>query len=216
MCMQPADLAMAKTIVLNAKMRRTGVCGAAETLLVDRDAAPTHLAPLVEMLIEAGCEVRGDPETQRADSAGQARDRGRLGQGISRRHHRGESCRRARRGDRAYRALRLAAYRRHRHRGQARPPSSFSPASTAPSCCTTPRPNSPTAASSAWAPRSASPPGASMRAGRWASSSSRPSNMSCTAQARSGLSCSLETVSMLLDTGLGRYDREEIDCRKRG
>ncbi len=63
-----ADLDMAKRIVLNAKMRRTGVCGAAETLLVDRAAAPTHLAPLVEMLIEAGCEVRGDPETQRADS----------------------------------------------------------------------------------------------------------------------------------------------------
>ncbi|HXG78450.1 MAG TPA: glutamate-5-semialdehyde dehydrogenase [Methyloceanibacter sp.] len=63
-----ADLDMAKKIVLNAKMRRTGICGAAETLLVDRAAAPTHLAPLVEMLIEAGCEVRGDPETQRADS----------------------------------------------------------------------------------------------------------------------------------------------------
>jgi glutamate-5-semialdehyde dehydrogenase len=65
---EAADLDMAKTIVLNAKMRRTGICGAAETLLVDRAAAPTHLAPLVEMLIEAGCEVRGDPETQRADS----------------------------------------------------------------------------------------------------------------------------------------------------
>jgi glutamate-5-semialdehyde dehydrogenase len=63
-----ADLDMAKRIVLNAKMRRTGVCGAAETLLVDRKAAPTHLGPLVEMLIEAGCEVRGDPETQRADT----------------------------------------------------------------------------------------------------------------------------------------------------
>ncbi|MGA7546050.1 MAG: glutamate-5-semialdehyde dehydrogenase [Methyloceanibacter sp.] len=62
-----ADLDMAKKIVLNAKMRRTGVCGAAETLLVDRPAAPTHLAPLVKMLIEAGCEVRGDAETQRAD-----------------------------------------------------------------------------------------------------------------------------------------------------
>src|SRR5512132_409192 len=48
---QPADPAMAKKIVLNAKMRRTGVCGAAETLLVDRAAAPTHLAPLVKMLI---------------------------------------------------------------------------------------------------------------------------------------------------------------------
>jgi glutamate-5-semialdehyde dehydrogenase len=65
---EAADLDMAKEIVLNAKMRRTGICGAAETLLVDRKAAPTHLAPLVEMLIEAGCEVRGDPDTQRADS----------------------------------------------------------------------------------------------------------------------------------------------------
>ena len=63
-----ANLDMAKHIVLNAKLRRTGVCGAAETLLVDHAAAPTHLAPLVEMLTEAGCEVRGDPETQRADS----------------------------------------------------------------------------------------------------------------------------------------------------
>jgi glutamate-5-semialdehyde dehydrogenase len=63
-----ANLDMAKKIVLNAKMRRTGICGAAETLLVDRAAAPTHLAPLVKMLIEAGCEVRGDSDTQRVDS----------------------------------------------------------------------------------------------------------------------------------------------------
>src|SRR5262245_13829706 len=62
-----ADLDMAKTIVLNAKMRRTGVCGAAETLLVDRAAAASHLAPLVTMLIEAGCEVRGDDAAQKAD-----------------------------------------------------------------------------------------------------------------------------------------------------
>jgi len=62
-----ADLAMAKTIVLNAKMRRTGVCGAAETLLVDRAAAPAQLHPLVTMLIDAGCEVRGDEATRAAD-----------------------------------------------------------------------------------------------------------------------------------------------------
>jgi glutamate-5-semialdehyde dehydrogenase len=62
-----ADLEMAKNIVLNAKMRRTGVCGAAETLLVDRAAAGTHLKPLVEMLIEAGCEIRGDEPTRAAD-----------------------------------------------------------------------------------------------------------------------------------------------------
>jgi glutamate-5-semialdehyde dehydrogenase len=55
-----ASLDMAKKIVLNAKMRRPGVCGAAETLLVDRAAMSTHLKPLIEMLIEAGCEIRGD------------------------------------------------------------------------------------------------------------------------------------------------------------
>jgi glutamate-5-semialdehyde dehydrogenase len=63
-----ADLAMAKAILLNAKMRRTGVCGAAETLLVDRAAAPTVLAPLVAMLIDAGCEVRGDADAQAVDA----------------------------------------------------------------------------------------------------------------------------------------------------
>jgi glutamate-5-semialdehyde dehydrogenase len=62
-----ASLDMAKSIVLNAKMRRTGVCGAAETLLVDR-AAAGYLKPLVTMLIEAGCEVRGD-EAMRATDA---------------------------------------------------------------------------------------------------------------------------------------------------
>ena len=62
-----ADLAMAKTIVLNSKMRRTGVCGAAETLLVDRAVAATHLKPIVAMLLDAGCEVRGDAATQAAD-----------------------------------------------------------------------------------------------------------------------------------------------------
>ncbi len=62
-----ADLDMAKQIVLNAKMRRTGVCGAAETLLVDRAVADSHLRPLVDMLLEAGCEIRGDKATQSLD-----------------------------------------------------------------------------------------------------------------------------------------------------
>jgi glutamate-5-semialdehyde dehydrogenase len=62
-----ADLAMARTIVLNAKMRRTGICGAAETLLVDQACAGTHLAPIVRDLLEAGCEVRGDASVQQAD-----------------------------------------------------------------------------------------------------------------------------------------------------
>jgi glutamate-5-semialdehyde dehydrogenase len=62
-----ASLDMARMIVINSKMRRTGVCGAAETLLVDRAAADKFLKPLVEMLIEAKCEVRGDRTTQAID-----------------------------------------------------------------------------------------------------------------------------------------------------
>jgi glutamate-5-semialdehyde dehydrogenase len=62
-----ANLEMAKRIVVNAKMRRTGVCGSAETLLIDRACAPTHLAPLVRTLLEAGCEVRGDEATAQVD-----------------------------------------------------------------------------------------------------------------------------------------------------
>src|ERR1700761_944488 len=62
-----ADLEMAKSIVLNVKMRRPGVCGAAETLLVDRSGAAASLKPLVEMLLEAGCEVRGDDAVQLVD-----------------------------------------------------------------------------------------------------------------------------------------------------
>jgi glutamate-5-semialdehyde dehydrogenase len=62
-----ADLNKAETIVFNAKLRRTGICGAAETLLVDRACARTHLAPLVKMLLDAGCAVRGDAATLAAD-----------------------------------------------------------------------------------------------------------------------------------------------------
>jgi glutamate-5-semialdehyde dehydrogenase len=62
-----AKLPMAKSIVLNAKMRRTGVCGAAETLLVDRAGAPKLLKPLILMLLDAGCEVRGDAAVQAVD-----------------------------------------------------------------------------------------------------------------------------------------------------
>ncbi len=62
-----ANLEMAKRVTLNAKMRRTGICGAAETLLVDRKCATTHLKPLILMLLEAGCEVRGDKAAMDAD-----------------------------------------------------------------------------------------------------------------------------------------------------
>lgn len=62
-----ADLNMAREIVLNAKLRRTGICGSAETLLVDRGCAATHLKPLILALLEAGCEVRGDAAVQQVD-----------------------------------------------------------------------------------------------------------------------------------------------------
>ncbi|PST17765.1 glutamate-5-semialdehyde dehydrogenase [Rhizobium sp. JAB6] len=57
-----ADLEMARSIVVNAKMRRTGICGAAETLLVDKKAASTHLKPLLDGLAAAGCEIRGSAD----------------------------------------------------------------------------------------------------------------------------------------------------------
>jgi glutamate-5-semialdehyde dehydrogenase len=62
-----ADVRMARAIAVNAKMRRTGICGAAETLLVDRACVATHLAPIVEDLLAAGCEIRGDATVQKVD-----------------------------------------------------------------------------------------------------------------------------------------------------
>jgi glutamate-5-semialdehyde dehydrogenase len=61
-----ADLDMAVKIAVNAKMRRTGICGAAETLLVDRAAAATHLVPVLEALRQAGCEIHADEEVLKA------------------------------------------------------------------------------------------------------------------------------------------------------
>ena len=62
-----ADVHMAQTIALNAKMRRTGICGAAETLLIDRGCIGTHLVPVLHTLLDAGCEIRGDELVQKAD-----------------------------------------------------------------------------------------------------------------------------------------------------
>ena len=62
-----ADVNMAREIVMNAKLRRTGICGAAETVLFDRSAAGTHLAPVVKALLDAGCEVRGDETVRDVD-----------------------------------------------------------------------------------------------------------------------------------------------------
>jgi glutamate-5-semialdehyde dehydrogenase len=62
-----ADIAMARAVTVNAKMRRTGVCGAAETVLIDRNGGPHLVTAVVGALIDAGCEVRGDPVAQAAD-----------------------------------------------------------------------------------------------------------------------------------------------------
>ncbi len=70
-----ANLDMARDIVVNSKMRRTGICGSAETLLIDRAAADTHLLPLMEALREAGCEIRATDEVrQRYPTAEPASD----------------------------------------------------------------------------------------------------------------------------------------------
>jgi glutamate-5-semialdehyde dehydrogenase len=63
-----ADLPMARAIVKNAKLRRTGICGSAETLLVDAACVATHLAPVIKDLLDAGCEVRGDATAQTVDA----------------------------------------------------------------------------------------------------------------------------------------------------
>jgi len=63
-----ADLNMARAIVKNAKLRRTGICGAAETLLLDERCVATHLGPIVRDLLDAGCEVRGDAVVQSVDA----------------------------------------------------------------------------------------------------------------------------------------------------
>ena len=110
-----ADLDMARTLVINSKMRRTGICGAAETLLVDAAVAETHLAPLVTALIEAGCSVRGDAATQAVDARVTAATE------IDWRTEYLDAIiavkggGRARRRDRPYRGQRFAPYRCHRH-----------------------------------------------------------------------------------------------------
>lgn len=62
-----ADVAMARDLVANAKMRRVSVCGAAETLLIDRAALDSHLMPVLDRLHELGCEVRGDADVRKRD-----------------------------------------------------------------------------------------------------------------------------------------------------
>ena len=70
---------MARAIALNAKMRRVSICGATETLLVDRAVAGTMLPPILADLRAAGCELRGDPEVRGDRSRRRAGERSRIG-----------------------------------------------------------------------------------------------------------------------------------------
>ena len=112
-----ADLAKARRVILNAKTRRTGICGAAECLLIDRAFFEAEGAPFLTDLVEAGVEVRGDDDAAGAARRG-AGGRGRLGARVPRHDHRGAARRGRRRRDRAHPPLRLAAHRRDPDRGR--------------------------------------------------------------------------------------------------
>jgi glutamate-5-semialdehyde dehydrogenase len=177
-----AELAMAKTILLNAKMRRTGVCGAAETLLVDRACAATHLAPLVVMLLDAGCEVRGMPTPVNRSAVKPASEADwsteYLDAIIAAKVVDGVAGAIAYRGSRSHHTDAIVTQDRSAAELS-------SPTSTRRSSCTTPRRNLPTAASSASGPRSALRPAGCTRAGRSGSNNSRPSSIASTAAGRS-------------------------------
>ncbi len=174
----PADLDMAKSIVFNAKMRRTGVCGAAETLLVDKKAAQTHLKPLVEMLLEAGCEVRGDEASRATDSRVKpATEEDWYTEYLDKII-----------AVKVVGGLQAAMDHIAKYGSQHTDERKFSCAKSIPRSCFTMRlHNSPMAASSASARRLASPPAVCTRAGRSASSSSLRSSIVFTAMVRPGL-----------------------------
>jgi glutamate-5-semialdehyde dehydrogenase len=145
-----ADLAKAVALVVNAKMRRTSTCGSTECLLVDAGAPKSYLPALVKALLEAGCEVRGDAAAEAVDGrvkAAAADDYGKefLDAIIAVRNT----------------PIASSPIMRTRLRGSSR-------GWILPSCCTTRRRSSPMAVSLAWAPRSASPPGACTRVALWA------------------------------------------------
>ena len=91
-----ADLDVAIPLVVNAKMRRTSVCGATECLLVDKGAHEDYLTPLVKGLLDAGCEVRGDERAQKVDARVKPAAPADFGKGVQRFHHCGEDGRRRR------------------------------------------------------------------------------------------------------------------------
>jgi len=180
-----ADVRMARTIALNAKMRRTGICGAAETLLVDRACAGTHLGPIVRDLLDAGCEVRGDAMVLEVDPRVRPASEddwyteyldaiiaARVVEGVD--------------AAIAHIARYGSAHTESIVTENNATASASCSASTARSCCITRPPSSRTAASSAWARRSASPPTVFTPAGRLGSSNSRVTSTSCAARDRCG------------------------------
>jgi glutamate-5-semialdehyde dehydrogenase len=180
-----ADRDKAMRIVLNAKLRRTGVCGSAETLLVDSACAGTLLAPLVTMLLDAGCAVRGDAATLAVDArVTPATDEDWRTEYLDA----VIACRVVDGLDAA-----IAHIEQHgSHHTDAivtedtATAARFSPRSTWPSCCTMRRHSSPTAGSSASARRSASPRGGCTPGGPSAWNSSPRSSIASVATARFG------------------------------
>jgi hypothetical protein len=164
-----ADPAMARAIVVNAKMRRTGICGAAETLLLDSAMDRAVAAGILADLVAAGCEVHGDnavmallpeatlaPRTTGAPSISMPSSPRGLSMASMAPSTISPSGRRATPRPSSPRIWRWS--------------SASSWKWIPPSCCTTPRPSSPMAANSAWARKSALPPARCMRAGPSASS----------------------------------------------
>ena len=180
-----ADPEMARQVAVNAKMRRPGICGAAETLLIDESIAAGVLPPILAELAEAGCEIRGDAATGLWIPAWcrRARPTGTPNSSMpSSRSSRLQAS--TRRSNTSTGTARTTPIRSSP--GMRRAPSASSIASIRRSCCTMPRPSSPTAASSAWAPKSVSRPDGCMRAVRSASNSSPRTSTWCAVPDRCG------------------------------
>ncbi len=171
-----ADLKMAEEIAFNAKCQRPAVCNAMETLLVDRAVAPSFLPAIGRRLNEKKVELRADeaarkilesslPASGRID---QSRLRTGLFHRIQRLHFERARGGWRRPGHRPHQPIRLGPFRQHCHARRGRARGSFWRGWIPRRFIGTPPPGSPTAANSAWAPKSASAPTRSARAARWA------------------------------------------------
>ena len=166
-----ADLEMATRIAVNAKVQRPGVCNAAEKLLLDEAVAASHGPTILAALAAEGVELIGDERARAV--AGEVRRDGRgerrgLGHRVPGAEDGGRRRRLGRGRDRPHQRARDRPLGGDRHGRRARRPTPSSPESTRPPSTSTLRPDSPTASSTGWAPRSATRP------------------RSCTREARSG------------------------------